>query len=67
LQCCIAFSYSSFLKLPSSATLTPFWYGKLCYEKSEIAQQAEFTFDQEGFDKVSAWLEEQYKQKPIHI
>ncbi len=43
------------------------WYGVLCYEKSEITQQAEFAFDQEGFDKVAAWLEEQYQQKPIYI
>ncbi|RPF43410.1 hypothetical protein EDD70_2374 [Hydrogenoanaerobacterium saccharovorans] len=41
------------------------WYGKLCYEKSQIVEKSEFTLDQDGFENLIAWLEEKYNLKPI--
>lgn len=38
------------------------WYGPFCYEKSEIADQAEFAMDQQGRSDALDWLEAKYTE-----
>ncbi|MBO4523632.1 hypothetical protein [Ruminococcus sp.] len=37
------------------------WHGRLCSMKAEIEHEEEFENNQEGFDTMIKWLEEQYK------
>lgn len=33
------------------------WYGKLCYEKSEIAEKKTFALSQQAREEMRTWLE----------
>lgn len=37
------------------------WYGPLCYSKSEIADQADFTIDDGGRGKMIEWIKAKYE------
>lgn len=37
------------------------WYGPFCYEKSEMADQAEFSLDDGGRTEMLGWLKEKYE------
>lgn len=36
------------------------WYGEFCLEESEVVDSAAFPLDEEGYQAVLRWLEEQY-------
>ncbi len=37
------------------------WHGWICSEKAEIEDEKEFPFDQNGFEDMIKWLDEQYE------
>lgn len=37
------------------------WHGRLCSMKAEIEHEEEFENNQEGFEAMIKWLEEQYR------
>ena len=38
------------------------WLGKFCLEKSEIFAKSEFVLDEEGYNSMCKWMEEQYNR-----
>lgn len=39
------------------------WHGRLCSDKAEIENEANFDFTQDGFDQMIKWLEDTYDGK----
>ncbi len=45
--------------MEKSSIFAEYWYGPLCYEKSQIQGNATFPMSEEGRAALKAWLEEQ--------
>ena len=37
------------------------WFGRFCYDKSEITNTEEFTINLEGYQQMVAWIEQHYQ------
>ncbi len=37
------------------------WFGRFCYDKSEITNTEEFTINLEGYQQMIAWIEQHYQ------
>ena len=44
--------------MENSSIFVQYWYGPLCFEKSEIAGESTFPMSEEGREALKAWLEE---------
>ena len=44
--------------MENSTIFAELWHGQLCYEKSEMEQEATFPMSEEGRLALKAWLEE---------
>ncbi len=44
--------------MDSSTIFAELWHGQLCYEKSQMEQEATFPMSEEGRLALKAWLEE---------
>jgi len=42
--------------MDNSSIFAEFWYGPLCYEKSEMEGEATFPMSEEGREDLRAWL-----------
>ena len=43
--------------MENSTIFAEFWHGQLCYEKSQMEQEATFPMSEEGRLALKAWLE----------
>ena len=51
-----------YLIKPNDGTIkVEVWYGPYCYEKSKIIDQAEFSIDSDGRNKMLGWMKEKYE------
>lgn len=39
------------------------WHGMICSELAEIEKEKSFEFNEEGFNEMVKWLEEEYKKQ----
>lgn len=39
------------------------WHGMICSELAEIEMEKKFKFDEEGFEQMIKWLEDEYKKQ----
>jgi len=49
------------LDAKESTILAMVWYGPCCFKLSEIAEQAEFSLDEEGRTEMLEWLKAKYE------
>ena len=45
-------------KVEDTTILAEYWFGPLCYEKSQMDGQETFPLSQEGIDQMTQWLRE---------
>lgn len=54
--------------IPDKETLTVLiWHGVLCSELAEIEIEKSFKLDEEGFEEMIKWLEDEYKKQEHNV